>query len=90
MLTSFSVKNFKNFEKKFTIDLSNTKQYAYSEACVKDGIPISGYLYWSLLDNFEWQRGYSMTFGLVEVDRKTQRRTAKPSLFYLGSFAKSC
>ena len=60
------------------------------EACVKDGIPISGYLYWSLLDNFEWQRGYSMTFGLVEVDRKTQRRTAKPSLFYLGSFAKSC
>lgn len=45
MLTSFSVKNFKNFEKKFTIDLSNTKQYAYSEACVKDGIVKTGLIY---------------------------------------------
>ena len=45
MLTSFSVKNFKNFEKKFTIDLANTKQYAYSEACVKDGIVKAGLIY---------------------------------------------
>lgn len=45
MLTSFSVKNFKNFEKKFTIDLSQTKQYAYSEACVKDGIVKTGLIY---------------------------------------------
>lgn len=45
MLTSFSVKNFKNFEKKFTIDLSNIKQYAYSEACVKDGIVKTGLIY---------------------------------------------
>jgi AAA15 family ATPase/GTPase len=45
MLASFSVKNFKNFEKKFTIDLSNTKQYAYSEACVKDGIVKTGLIY---------------------------------------------
>ena len=45
MLTSFSVKNFRNFEKKFTIDLSNTKQYAYSEACVKDGIVKTGLIY---------------------------------------------
>ena len=45
MLTSFSVKNFKNFEKQFTIDLSNTKQYAYSEACVKDGIVKTGLIY---------------------------------------------
>ncbi|MBO5950523.1 MAG: ATP-binding protein [Fibrobacteraceae bacterium] len=45
MLAKFSVKNFKNFEKKFTIDLSNTKQYAYSEACVKDGIVKTGLIY---------------------------------------------
>ena len=45
MLTSFSVKNFKNFAKKFTIDLSNIKQYAYSEACVKDGIVKTGLIY---------------------------------------------
>lgn len=45
MLTSFSVKNFKNFEKKFTIDLSQTKQYSFSEDCVKDGIIKTGLIY---------------------------------------------
>ena len=52
--------------------------------CVKDGIPVKGYMYWSLLDNFEWQKGYSMTFGLVSVDRNTQKRTPKKSLEILG------
>ena len=55
--------------------------------CLDDGIPVKGYCYWSLMDNFEWQKGYSMTFGLIAVDRKTQQRTPKPSLSYLGSFA---
>lgn len=55
------------------------------EACMADGIPVIGYMYWSLLDNFEWQKGYSMTFGLVSVDRKTMKRTAKPSLAFLGN-----
>ena len=55
--------------------------------CMEDGIPVKGYCYWSLMDNFEWQKGFSMTFGLIAVDRSTQRRTAKESLNYLGSFA---
>lgn len=54
-------------------------------ACKKDGIPVIGYMYWSLMDNFEWQKGYSMTFGLVKVDRTTQERKAKPSLEFLGN-----
>ncbi len=54
--------------------------------CIADGIPVRGYLYWSLLDNFEWQKGYSMTFGLIAVDRTTQKRSPKPSLALLGSF----
>lgn len=54
--------------------------------CVSDGIPVKGYCYWSLLDNFEWQKGYSMTFGLIAVDRKTQTRYPKESLSYLGGF----
>jgi beta-glucosidase len=54
--------------------------------CIADGIPVKGYMYWSLLDNFEWQKGFSMTFGLIEVDRTTQQRTEKPSLTVLGSF----
>lgn len=52
--------------------------------CIADGIPVKGYMYWSLMDNFEWQKGYSMTFGVIAVDRNTQKRTAKPSLGHLG------
>lgn len=58
------------------------------EECVADGIPVLGYLYWSLLDNFEWQKGFSMTFGLIAVDRKTQARYPKESLKVLGDFAR--
>lgn len=55
--------------------------------CVDDGLPVVGYTYWSLLDNFEWQAGYSKTFGLIAVDRTTMARTVKPSLAVLGSYA---
>lgn len=54
------------------------------QACMDDGIPVKGYCHWSLLDNFEWQKGFSMTFGLIGVDRTTQTRYPKQSLFYLG------
>ena len=57
------------------------------QSCLDDGLPIRGYFYWSLMDNFEWQKGYSMTFGLIAVDRATQRRTPKESLTVLGSFS---
>lgn len=53
-------------------------------ACIAAGLPVKGYLYWSLLDNFEWQKGYGMTFGLMGVDRASQRRIPKPSLTALG------
>lgn len=52
--------------------------------CIEDGIPVKGYMYWSLLDNFEWQKGYKMTFGLIGVDRTTQTRSPKRSLSLLG------
>ncbi len=54
--------------------------------CIAEGLPVKGYLYWSLLDNFEWQKGYAMTFGLVGVDRATMERHPKESLFCLGSW----
>ena len=59
------------------------------ENCLADGIPVKGYCYWSLMDNFEWQKGFSMTFGLVAVDRATQERMPKESLRVLGSYAES-
>lgn len=56
--------------------------------CINDEIPVVGYCYWSLMDNFEWQRGYQMTFGLMSVDRTTQTRNPKGSLAFLGSYTK--
>lgn len=56
--------------------------------CIADGIPVRGYCHWSLLDNFEWQKGFSMTFGLIAVDRNTQTRHPKESLTYLSSYTK--
>lgn len=55
-------------------------------ACQEDGLPVIGYLYWSLLDNFEFQKGFSKTFGLIGVERPTQERLPKPSLTFPGSF----
>lgn len=56
--------------------------------CINDGIPVIGYCHWSLMDNFEWQKGYQMTFGLCAVDRTTQERHPKGSLEFLGSYNK--
>ncbi len=41
------------------------------------GAPVRGYFYWSLLDNFEWEKGYRPRFGLVEVNFKNFKRTIK-------------
>ncbi|MCC5953252.1 MAG: family 1 glycosylhydrolase [Acidimicrobiia bacterium] len=57
--------------------------------CCDDGIEVRGYTYWSLLDNFEWAFGYAPRFGIVEVDRSTQRRTVKPSGEWLGRVAQA-
>ena len=49
------------------------------ESCQRDGIDVKSYIYWSLLDNFEWTQGYGQHFGLVAVDRRNFVRTTKPS-----------
>ncbi|GAB3063807.1 GH1 family beta-glucosidase [Intrasporangium mesophilum] len=46
---------------------------------VDAGVPVRGYFYWSLLDNFEWAWGYAKRFGIVRVDYTTQERTPKAS-----------
>ena len=46
---------------------------------IDDGVPVYGYFYWSLMDNFEWAWGYHKRFGIVQVDYETQERTPKAS-----------
>lgn len=55
-------------------------------ACMANGIDVKGYLHWSLLDNYEWAKAYSVRFGLVAVDHSTMERIPKPSLKHLGSW----
>jgi beta-glucosidase len=58
------------------------------KAAMDDGVPVKGYLHWSLLDNYEWGSGFDGKFGLVAVDRTTFRRTPKPSAAVLGAIAR--
>ena len=46
---------------------------------IDDGIPVTGYMHWSLMDNFEWAHGYRHRFGLTYVDFTTRERTIKQS-----------
>jgi len=58
-------------------------------SAVNDGVDIRGYVYWTLLDNFEWMSGYAPQFGIVGVDRRTQARAIKPSAVMLGEIARA-
>lgn len=53
------------------------------------GVPVQGYIHWSLIDNFEWGFGYKPKFGLHDLDRQTFRRTPKPSAGLLGKIARN-
>lgn len=57
--------------------------------CLRDGLDVRGYVYWSAFDNYEWTSGYRPTFGLIAVDRETQERTVKPSARWLGEIARA-
>ncbi|MES2714752.1 MAG: GH1 family beta-glucosidase [Pseudomonadota bacterium] len=55
-------------------------------AALHQGVPMAGYMVWSLLDNFEWASGYAKRFGIVHVDYASQRRTAKDSAHWYRRF----
>jgi beta-glucosidase len=67
-------------------DVDDSNRIAYlrghieaAHETLRAGVPLVGYLVWSLLDNFEWSEGYERRFGLVHVDYESQRRTPKAS-----------
>lgn len=53
------------------------------------GVDVRGYLHWSFLDNFEWDKGFWLRFGLIEVDFKTQARTTRKSATLYAEIAKN-
>ena len=65
------------------IDFLNRHLGAVRKA-LSAGVPLKGYIVWSLLDNYEWALGYEKRFGLVHVDFKTLERTPKASWHALG------
>ncbi len=50
-------------------------------AALQRGADVRGYMYWSLLDNYEWAQGFEKRFGLVEIDYQTLERKIRPSAY---------
>jgi len=59
-----------------------------AKEAIAEGVPLKGYVIWSLLDNFEWALGYSKRFGLVHVDFQTLKRTPKASYHAVAQMLK--
>jgi len=56
---------------------------------IGEGIPVHGYLYWTLVDNFEWNEGWGVRFGLIEVDPMTQQRIPRRSASMFGEICRA-
>ena len=59
------------------------------QRAVDERIPVMGYLYWSIMDNFEWAEGYDKRFGLIYVDYQTQQRIPKDSFYWYANVIKN-
>jgi beta-glucosidase len=62
---------------------------AHLAAAMAAGVPVLGYVHWTLMDNFEWIFGYKPHFGLCAVDRQNFKRQPKPSAAVLAAIARS-
>lgn len=56
------------------------------ERAADDGVDVRGYFAWSLIDNFEWSRGYGPRFGIVYVDYETMERIPKDSAYWYKQY----
>jgi beta-glucosidase len=66
--------------------LQHLKAVAYA---IEEGCSIIGYMWWSLLDNFEWDKGYQARFGLIRVDFDNFQRRIKPFAFVYKKICQS-
>ncbi len=67
--------------------IKNHLKYIYQS--IQEGIKVKGYFYWSLLDNFEWDKGFWPRFGLVEIDYDSLTRKIRPSAFEYAQICKN-
>jgi len=63
--------------------------YNVLKAVKEDGLNVTGYLHWSLIDNLEWASGFSKRFGLIYVDMKTKKRCPRPSAYVYRDIVES-
>jgi beta-glucosidase len=56
--------------------------FVAAKRAMDEGVPLAGYFVWSLMDNFEWAKGYTQRFGIVWVDYTTQQRLPKDSALW--------
>ncbi|KAG8636860.1 hypothetical protein MANES_15G052000v8 [Manihot esculenta] len=82
--------------KKIEDMLNDTSRVEYMEgyltsliSAIRNGADVRGYFHWSLIDNFEWTYGYTISFGLYHVDRTTMQRTPKRSAKWFQQFLKN-
>ncbi len=69
-------------------------EYIYSHLkniylAMEKGVKVAGYFYWSLMDNFEWDKGFGPRFGLIEIDYNTYKRTVRESAKKFGEVCKT-
>jgi len=64
------------------------KHFSVLLRAIESGVPVRGYFYWSLMDNFEWAFGTSSRFGVAYTDFDTQKRTLKDSGVWYGKVAR--
>ncbi|MDI3474827.1 MAG: beta-glucosidase, partial [Thermococcaceae archaeon] len=55
---------------------------------IEDGVDVRGYFYWSLMDNYEWDKGFEPRFGLIEMDFETFERRPRKSAYFYGEIAR--
>jgi beta-glucosidase len=59
------------------------------ERCLRSGLDVRGYFYWTLIDNYEWLQGLDARFGLYRVDFTTLKRTPTPAATYYSYLIES-
>ncbi|GCF09205.1 glycoside hydrolase family 1 protein [Dictyobacter arantiisoli] len=62
---------------------------AHLHRAIREGIPVKGYFHWTLVDNFEWNEGWFVRFGLIELDPVTQQRIPRRSASMFGEICRA-